>query len=42
MDNNEVKKLAEHEGYEVQDALETYFSRRKKKKKFNVEFQKHR
>jgi hypothetical protein len=32
-------KLAEREGYAVQDALETYFSRRKKRKKFNVEFQ---
>ncbi len=35
----EVDKLAEKEGYAVQDALETYFSRRKKRKKFNVEFQ---
>lgn len=36
---NELKDLAEREGYAVQDALETYFSRRKKRKKFNVEFQ---
>lgn len=27
------------EGYAVQNALETYFSKRKKKKKFNVDFQ---
>ncbi len=33
------KELAEREGYAVQDALETYFSKRKKRKKFNVEFQ---
>ena len=36
---NELKSLAKKEGYAVQDALETYFSRRKKRKKFNVEFQ---
>ena len=35
----ELKELAQKEGYAVQDALETYFSRRKKRKKFNVEFQ---
>lgn len=35
----ERMKLSEREGYAVQDAFETYFSRRKKKKKFNVEFQ---
>lgn len=35
----EVKKLAEKEGYAVQNALETYFSQRKKRKKFNVDFQ---
>ncbi|MGD1946569.1 MAG: hypothetical protein ACFB0A_10000 [Croceivirga sp.] len=35
----ELKKLAQKEGYAVQDALETYFSRRKKRKKFNVDFQ---
>ena len=35
----ESKKLEEIEGYAVQDALETYFGRGKKKKKFSVEFQ---
>jgi len=35
----ELKDLREKEGYAVQDALETYFSKRKKKKKFSVEFQ---
>ena len=35
----ELKKLAEKEGYAVQNALETYFSQRKKRKKFNVDFQ---
>jgi len=35
----ELKKLEEEEGYAVQNALETYFSQRKKKKKFSVEFQ---
>lgn len=35
----ERKDLAQKEGYAVQDALETYFSRRKKRKKFNVDFQ---
>lgn len=35
----ELKNLAQKEGYAVQDALETYFSRRKKRKKFNVDFQ---
>lgn len=39
LSREEQKKLAEREGYAVQDALETYFSRRKKRKKFNVEFQ---
>jgi len=33
------KKLEEKEGYAVQDALETYFGRGKKRKKFSVEFQ---
>ncbi len=37
--NVELKNLEEKEGYAVQDALETYFSKRKKKKKFSVEFQ---
>ena len=35
----ESRRLAEIEGYAVQDALETYFGRGKKKKKFSVEFQ---
>ena len=35
----EVKQLEEKEGYAVQNALETYFSQRKRKKKFSVEFQ---
>lgn len=33
------KELEEKEGYAVQNALETYFSRSQKKKKFSVEFQ---
>jgi len=36
---DEKTQLAQREGYAVQDALETYFSKRKKRKKFNVEFQ---
>lgn len=39
VDQNELKELAKREGYAVQNALETYFSKRKKRKKFNVEFQ---
>ena len=35
----ELKVLEEKEGYAVQNALETYFSQRKKKKKFSVDFQ---
>ncbi|MEJ2163000.1 MAG: hypothetical protein P8X60_06700 [Robiginitalea sp.] len=35
----EIKKLEKQEGYAVQDALETYFGRGKKKKKFTVDFQ---
>lgn len=35
----ELKSREEKEGYAVQNALETYFSRRKKRKKFSVEFQ---
>jgi len=35
----ELKELEEKEGYAVQNALETYFSERKRKKKFSVEFQ---
>lgn len=37
--DKELKALEEKEGYAVQNALETYFSKRKKKKKFSVEFQ---
>ncbi|GMN08531.1 hypothetical protein MTsPCn5_39210 [Croceitalea sp. MTPC5] len=36
---DEKAQLAQREGYAVQDALETYFSKRKRRKKFNVEFQ---
>lgn len=36
---DELKALAKKEGFAVQNALETYFSKRKKRKKFNVEFQ---
>jgi len=36
---NELKQLEEKEGYAVQNALETYFSKRKRRKKFSVEFQ---
>ncbi|EAR00929.1 hypothetical protein FB2170_09166 [Maribacter sp. HTCC2170] len=36
---NELKQLEEKEGHAVQNALETYFSKRKRKKKFSVEFQ---
>lgn len=39
VDNDELKVLAQREGYAVQNALETYFSKRKKRKKFNVDFQ---
>ncbi len=39
VDDNELRELAQKEGYAVQNALETYFSRRKKRKKFNVDFQ---
>lgn len=35
----ELKDLEEREGYAVQEALETYFSKRRKKKKFLVDFQ---
>lgn len=34
-----LAKLEEKEGYAVQDALETYFGRGKKRKKFSVDFQ---
>ena len=36
---NELIAFEEKEGYAVQNALETYFSKRKKKKKFSVDFQ---
>jgi hypothetical protein len=39
VDHDELKVLAKKEGYAVQNALETYFARRKKRKKFNVDFQ---
>lgn len=35
----ETNSLEEKEGYEVQNALETYFGRGKKRKKFSVDFQ---
>ena len=35
----ELKRLEEKEGYAVQDALETYFGRGRKRKKFTVSFQ---
>lgn len=39
VDRSELKVLAQREGYAVQNALETYFSKRKERKKFNVDFQ---
>ncbi|WP_108246610.1 hypothetical protein [Muricauda brasiliensis] len=39
VDTDELTLLAKKEGYAVQNALETYFSKRKKRKKFNVDFQ---
>ncbi|MBD0778675.1 hypothetical protein HPE56_12805 [Maribacter sp. ANRC-HE7] len=39
MSKNDLELLKEKEGYAVQNALETYFSKRKSKKKFSVEFQ---
>ena len=38
-DRGQLKKLEEKEGYAVQNALETYFGRGRKRKKFSVEFQ---
>ncbi|MEP3209358.1 MAG: hypothetical protein ABJN95_09225 [Maribacter sp.] len=35
----DLAEREEKEGYAVQNALETYFSKRKRKKKFSVEFQ---
>ncbi|MEX0273544.1 MAG: hypothetical protein AB3N16_04120 [Flavobacteriaceae bacterium] len=39
VNRDELTRLQEKEGYAVQDALETYFSKRKKRKKFSVDFQ---
>ncbi|MEC8830763.1 MAG: hypothetical protein VX772_00220, partial [Bacteroidota bacterium] len=39
VDREELKVLSKNEGYAVQNALEMYFSKRKKRKKFNVDFQ---
>ena len=39
LDKSEKKRLAQNEGYAVQQALEVYFSNRRKRKKFEVEFQ---
>ena len=36
---SQLETLEEQEGYAVQDALETYFLKRKKRKRFTVEFQ---
>lgn len=36
---SDLKEREKKEGYAVQNALEIYFSKRKKKKKFSVEFQ---
>jgi len=36
---SEQKKLEQNEGYAVQNALETYFSKRSKKKKLPIQFQ---
>lgn len=38
-DRKELTDLEEKEGHAVQDALETFFGRGKKRKKFSVEFQ---
>ncbi|MBT8281498.1 MAG: hypothetical protein KJO16_07965 [Muriicola sp.] len=37
--DNDLIGLEEREGYAVQDALETYFGRGKRRKKFSVDFQ---
>lgn len=39
LSKQELNELEEREGYAVQNALETYFSKRRKKKKFLVDFQ---
>lgn len=39
VDGDDLEALAEREGHAVQNALETYFSKRRERKGFNVEFQ---
>lgn len=39
VDETDLIRLEEREGYAVQDALETYFGRGKRRKKFSVDFQ---
>src|SRR5690606_7803426 len=39
VDRDDLETLAEKEGHAVQNALETYFSKRKERKGFNVDFQ---
>ncbi|RKR07080.1 hypothetical protein CLV91_3064 [Maribacter vaceletii] len=39
VNKQDLKNLEKKEGYAVQNALETYFSKRKKKKKLSIEFQ---
>ena len=39
LNEGELKRLQQKEGYAVQDALETYFGRGRKRKKFTVSFQ---
>ncbi|MBC2840018.1 hypothetical protein [Robiginitalea sp. SC105] len=39
LSRGEQQRLEQKEGYAVQDALETYFGRGKKRKKFSVDFQ---
>ncbi len=39
LSSGEMNRLEEQEGYAVQNALETYFGRGKKRKKFSVTFQ---
>ncbi len=39
LSTSKLKELEKQEAYVVQDALETYFLKRKKRKKFTVEFQ---
>ncbi|UOB18193.1 hypothetical protein [Abyssalbus ytuae] len=36
---DKMKKLQEHEGYEVQNALETYFLKKRRRKDYIVDFQ---